>query len=121
MTQIFESLIRFGRESTVPLVISMMVAGFVIVVVDVWITLRRARKPRVEEGMQKQLGKTLRALEQDSSEAMKLLTLLQDEVTRRTTTVQEIEAKLNELRQQRTLLQLTDEQRNAIEGLIRRK
>lgn len=75
---------------------------------------------KTEEQFEEQLGSVFQTLEKNSQQATLLLTRLQNEVTRRNNAMQEAEAKLQELQQQRTLLELTSEQRQAIEGLVRR-
>jgi hypothetical protein len=80
---------------------------------------RREAKP--EERLEEQLAAVFHGLEENSRQATQLLARLQSEVTARNNTMQEIETKLQELRQQRTLLELTSEQRQAIEGIVRRR
>jgi chromosome segregation ATPase len=81
----------------------------------------KGRKAEPEEKLEEQLATVFRGLEENSRQATQLLARLQREVTTRNSTMQEIETKLQELRQQRTLLELTPEQRQAIEGLARRR
>lgn len=77
-------------------------------------------KPKEKPPIEKELSKTFTALQENSQQAIGLLTRLQTEVTERTKTVQEVERKLSELEQQRKLLELTAEQRKALQELVRR-
>ncbi len=73
-----------------------------------------------EERLEEQLTAVFHSLEENSHQAAQLLTRLESEVATRHTAIQEIETKLQGLRQQRALLELTPEQQQAIEGLVRR-
>jgi ABC-type transporter Mla subunit MlaD len=75
---------------------------------------------KTEERLEEQLPAVFQALQENSRQAAQLLARLQQEVTDRNQTIQNIETKLHELRQERTMLELTSEQREAIKGLIRR-
>jgi len=76
-------------------------------------------KPR-ERTLQDELDSTLSALKRNSDQAGSLLAALQGEVGKRTATVQRLEDELHALRQQRSLLELTPEQRDAIAAMVRR-
>lgn len=78
-------------------------------------------RSRPDAPIEAQLTATLNTLQENSEQAMKLLELMQAEVARRTTAAQEIERNLKILEQQRALLELTPDQRQAIEGLLRRQ
>ena len=70
---------------------------------------------------EQQLKKALQGLQQNSEQAAALIERLQRDVAERHRTALEIERRLQELRQQRTLLELTPEQRRGLEGLVRRQ
>ena len=83
--------------------------------------LRRARrKPPAKKPLQEEVGEILKALETHSQRATEALGKLQIEVETRTRTVKSIEQQLQQLEQQRSLLELTKEQKAAIEGLLQR-
>jgi len=81
----------------------------------------RRGKQTAPETLEDQLATTLRALVDNSQQATQLLTRLQNEVSNRSKAVEEIETKLEELRKQRSLLELTDDQKTAIALLVRRQ
>ena len=76
---------------------------------------------RVTPPLENQLVTTLEALRENSRQAVDLMARLQTEMDNRTSAVREMEAKLNELRQQRSLLELTPEQRRGIESLVQKQ
>src|SRR5438093_9224047 len=77
----------------------------------------RTRPP--EQALQGKLAAALSALKRHSEQATSLLEALQSEVGKRTDSVRTLEAELDALRQQRKLLDLTPEQREAITNLVR--
>jgi hypothetical protein len=100
------------------------VASFLASVLYTLVAVKLAAKRReakTEERLEEQLAAVFHGLQENSRQATQLLARLQSEVTARNNTMQEIEMKLQELRQQRTLIELTSEQRQAIEGLVRRQ
>lgn len=97
------------------------VIGFLLSALQAFLVVRIRRKPAEQPPLEKQLAKAIHALEQNSQEASRLLTLLQNEVATRTHALKDIETNLNELQQQRALLELTEEQKKAVESLVRRR
>jgi len=81
---------------------------------------RFLRRPQSRQALHDDLDATLSALKTHSERATSLLAALQAEVGKRTTTVHALETELEILRQQRSLLELTPDQRQAIEVLVRR-
>jgi len=73
------------------------------------------------EPFEGQVATTLQELERNAREVAMLVARLQVEVADRTRTLQDIEARLQELQQQRKLLDLTQEQKTALEALARRQ
>ena len=106
---------RFWGALTLSVLISFTVSVFLYHV------LSRAYGPPRSEALETQLAATLRNLQDNSAQALRLLADLQAEVTTRTRRVHDIEAKLQELQQQRAILELTEGQRRAIASLIRRE
>jgi hypothetical protein len=111
------------------LVVEKVSVALITVVLAVLINLgasalfeRAGIRPEVqpEERLEEQLASIFHALEENSRQATHLLTRLQSEITTRSKAMQGIETRLQELQQQRALLELTPEQRQAIEGLVRR-
>ncbi len=64
--------------------------------------------------METQLRVLPAALDKNSRDAMEWLGRLQTEITRRAKSIEDVETKLAELRNQRTLLELTDQQKRAL-------
>ena len=73
------------------------------------------------ESLESGLAKTFQALQENSQRAMELLNRLQSELTDRTTRIQAFEVRLHELQQQRALLELTEDQQQALRALTRRQ
>ena len=73
-------------------------------------------KPPLEQ----EVTTTLQALQENSRQAIELTARLQTEVGNRTKSLQEMETTLEELRNRRTLLDLTTEQQKALQSLVRR-
>ena len=119
MTESLRLLIERIVEVQLPLFVGLGFAATLLsALLGFLIALIRTQKKEAAP-LERQLDTTLRALEKNSQEALRLLGLLQGEVAERTRTVQDIEARLDELRQQRTLLELTDVQKKALESLVR--
>jgi hypothetical protein len=70
--------------------------------------------------LEPQVQQKLVALEANSRETLALVTKLQSETTARIERVRSIEKELAALQQQRTLLELSPDQRRAIESLVER-
>ncbi len=103
------------------ILISFGIAGIVAGALTALLQLRFVRpKPSRREPLEADLMAALTALQENSRRATELLTRLQDEVSKRSGVVRELEGQLEALKQQRTLLELTPEQQEAIQSLVRR-
>jgi len=77
-------------------------------------------KRRVEKPIQEEVSDILKTLETNSKHAVEALMKLQIEVQSRTKGLQDIEKELTELQQQRSLLELTKDQKAAIATVLQR-
>jgi TolA-binding protein len=107
---------HFRKGGWIPLVIG--VTLFTIIFNGVWSLITRLRSvPPLE----KQIEISLKQLQEDSNRSLALITKLQKEISQRKESVQQAEQELNTLRQQKSALELTDEQKRAIQSLIRQQ
>jgi len=98
--------------------VAAMIVGLVCILLPLTLQFWAGR-PTTQPEPEAEMATTVKALQQDSAKATALLQRLQSELQERTRTAQQIEAELKELQKQRKLLDLTPEQKEALQGLVR--
>jgi len=71
--------------------------------------------------LETEIQTSLKQLQDDSNRTLTLITKLQKEISERKDSVQQAEQELNTLRQQKTALELTNEQKHAIQSLVKQQ
>jgi DNA repair exonuclease SbcCD ATPase subunit len=124
---IIDLLGAWAKKSRTKLDALLLITGFLTAFTSAFLSAglstlfqRERQETKTEARLEEQLPAVFQTLQENSRQATQLLARLQSEVANRNKAMQEIDTKLQELRQQRTLLELTPEQRQAIEGLVRR-
>jgi hypothetical protein len=118
-----EELWAFGNFlETRPFFILRLLRNVVLIVlvtftVNFLVTKIRRQPPPLE----KQVELSLKQLQENSAKSLDLLSRLQAEVVQRQSAMNQAEADLRQLRQERTTLELTDEQKRAVQSLVNRQ
>jgi hypothetical protein len=77
-------------------------------------------KHKAEVFLEEQETKSIQALQDNSQQADALISHLQAELSKRVRVLKDLEFQLEELRQQKTLLDLTSEQKYALQSLLKK-
>src|SRR5437899_12249667 len=108
------------KKETKPLVVRILLIMFatasLLYQIFIW-PFRSKPQPPIES----RVNTAIHALAQSSLQATTLLSELQQEINAQTSAAEQLQTKLGELQKQRTLLELTPDQRQAIESLIKRQ
>jgi multidrug efflux pump subunit AcrA (membrane-fusion protein) len=97
------------------------ILGLFVSAISLVLSVAISHKSPTQPQLEAELAATFETLQQDSAKATALLQRLQSELQQRTKAAQQIEAELNELQKQRKLLNLTSEQKEALQSLVRRQ
>ena len=110
-----------GLGLTYIVAVAILLSLLIHTIWDILNILFKRKLSRPKNSISQELATTLAALEANSKQATDLLARLQSEISDRTKTVQQMESDLKQLQEKRTLLELTDDQKKAIEALVRRQ